>query len=224
MSIKLLLADDHSLVRSGLRALLESKPGFEVLGEASDGIAAVKLAKILTPDIIIMDIGMPKLNGIDAIEAIAESNPEIAIITLSMHREERFITGAFQAGAKGYLLKNSMFEELMLAINTVYSGQFYLSPQIANVVIDGFRGKTPDSSLQRPASLLTTREREVLQLLAEGEKTAEIGQQLNIGTKTVETHRRNIMTKLDVRHPVELIKYALREGIIPLDTWLAPKN
>jgi len=224
MSIKLLLADDHSLVRSGLRALLETNPGFEVLGEASDGISAVKLAKILTPDIIIMDIGMPKLNGIDAIEAIVENNPEIAIITLSMHREERFISGAFQAGAKGYLLKNSMFDELTLAINTVYSGQFYLSPQIANVVINGFRGKAPDSSMHRPASLLTTREREVLQLLAEGEKTAEIGQQLNIGTKTVETHRRNIMTKLGLSHPVEMIKYALREGIIPLDTWLAPKE
>jgi len=224
MPIKIVLADDHNLVRKGLKMMLEAESDIEILGEAKDGISAVKITKKLNPDIVIMDISMPKLNGIDAIESILSNNPEIGIITLSMHREERFITGAFQAGAKGYLLKDSMLDELMQAIHTVYKGQFYLSPQIAHVVVNGFNNKLSSENSTRPASLLTSREREVLQLITEGTKTDEIGQQLTISPKTVESHRRNIMEKLGFKHPVELIKYALREGVVSLDTWLLPKN
>ncbi len=224
MAITIVLADDHNLVREGLRTMLEDNHDITILGEAEDGISAVKLARDLAPDIVIMDIGMPKLNGIDAIEAIVRDNPEIVIIVLSMHREERFITGAFLAGAKGYLLKDSLFDELMQAIHAVHKGQFYLSPQIAHVAVNSFKNKLSSGKLLRPASTLTTREREVLQLLTEGAKTAEIGLQLYISPKTVEAHRRNIMEKLDLKQPVELIKYALREGIVSFDTWLAPEN
>jgi DNA-binding NarL/FixJ family response regulator len=224
MPITIVLADDHNLVRKGLRGLLENNPDITILGEAEDGIAAVKLAKDLVPDIVIMDIGMPKLNGIDAIEPIVRNNPEIAVITLSMHREERFITGAFQAGAKSYILKDSLFDELMQAIQAVHKGQFYLSPAIAHIAIKSLQGNVSSGDMRRPASTLTTREREVLQLLTEGKKTSEIGTQLNISTKTVESHRRNIMEKLNLKQPVELIKYALREGVVPLDAWLAPEN
>lgn len=221
MAIKIILADDHNMVRRGLRTMLENNQDITILGEAEDGIAVVKLARDLKPDIVIMDISMPKLNGIDAIEAIVGMNRKIAIIALSMHGEERFISGAFLAGAKGYILKESLFDELMQAIYTVHKGQFYLSPKIAHVAVNRFMNKPTSGDSLRPASVLTTREREVLQLMVEGIKTTEIGRRLFISTKTVESHRRNIMEKLEIKQPVELIKYALREGIISIDTWLS---
>lgn len=224
MAITMILADDHNMVRRGLRTMLENYQDITILGEAGDGISVVKLAKELKPDIVIMDISMPKLNGIDAIEAIVGNNRKIAIIALSMHREERFISGAFLAGAKGYLLKDSLFDELMQAIHTVHKGQFYLSPKISHVAVDSFINKPLSGDSLRPASLLTPREREVLQLMAEGIKTTEIGSRLFISAKTVESHRRNIMEKLEIKQPVELIKYALREGIISLDTWLSMES
>ncbi len=224
MPITIILADDHNIVRKGLRTMLEKNQDIAILGEAEDGVSVVKLASALKPDIVIMDISMPKLNGIDAIEAIVRNNQKIAIIALSMHREERFISGAFLAGAKGYLLKESLFDELMQAIYVVHKGQFYMSPKIAHVAVSSFINKSSSRDSLRPASVLTVREREVLQLLAEGRKTAEIGRSLFISAKTVESHRHNIMEKLDLKQPVELIKYALREGIISLDTWLSMDN
>jgi len=224
MAITIILADDHNMVRAGLRTMLENNQDITILGEAEDGVSAVKLASALKPDIVIMDISMPRLNGIDAIKAIVGNNPKIAIIALSMHREERFISGAFLAGAKGYLLKESLFDELMQAIYVVHKGQFYMSPKIAHVAANSFINKPPSGDSLRPASILTAREREVLQLLAEGRKTTEIGKSLFISTKTVESHRRNIMEKLDLKLPVELIKHALREGIISLDVWLSTEN
>ncbi len=223
MDITVMLADDHNLVRKGLIALLKKIPNISLLGEAEDGIAAVKLARDLVPDIVLIDIGMPKLNGIDATESIVENNSEVAVIILSMHNEKSYVCGALQAGAMGYLLKDSLVDELNMAIQTVYNGQFYLSPQIAHFVVSGFLDKTAVGNAHRPASILTTREREVLQQLAEGGKNAEIGERLNISIKTVESHRRNIMEKLGLKRQVELIKYALREGIIPLDAWLSSK-
>jgi DNA-binding NarL/FixJ family response regulator len=201
--------------------MLENNQDITILGEAEDGHSVVKLARDLKPDVVIMDISMPKLNGIDAIEAIVGNNQKIAVLALSMHREQRFIRGAFLAGAKGYLVKESLFDELMQAIYTVHKGQFYLSPAIAHVAVNSFINKPSPGDSLRPASALTTREREVLQLLAEGTKTTEIGRRLFISTKTVESHRRNIMEKLDIKQPVELIKYALQEGIISIDTWLS---
>lgn len=221
MPITILLADDHNMVRRGLKTMLENNQDITILGEAEDGHSVVKLARDLKPDVVIMDISMPKLNGIDAIEAIVGNNQKIAVLALSMHREQRFIRGAFLAGAKGYLVKESLFDELMQAIYTVHKGQFYLSPAIAHVAVNSFINKPSPGDSLRPASALTTREREVLQLLAEGTKTTEIGRRLFISTKTVESHRRNIMEKLDIKQPVELIKYALQEGIISIDTWLS---
>ena len=223
MDITVMLADDHNLVRKGLIAILEKIPNIILLGEAEDGIAAVRLARDLVPDIVLIDIGMPKLNGIDATESIVKNNPEVAVIVLSMHNEKNYVCGALQAGAMGYLLKDSLVDELNMAIQTVYYGQFYLSPKIAHFVVSGFLDKTAVGNAHRPASKLTTREREVLQQLAEGGKNAEIGERLNISIKTVESHRRNIMEKLGLKRQVELIKYALREEIIPLDAWLSSK-
>lgn len=224
MAITVMLADDHNLVRRGIRALLESNADITVLGEAEDGVSAVKMARGLKPDVILMDIGMPKLNGIGATEAIVGHNPKISIIILSMHKEERFISGAFRAGARGYLLKDSLLDELMLAINAVHRGEFYLSPKIAHIAVNGFKNKMQSSNPLQPASILTSREREVLQLLAEGGKTAEIGSQLNISPRTVESHRRNIMEKLDLKQFVELVKYAIREGVVSMDTWLSSEE
>ncbi|MCK5515546.1 MAG: response regulator transcription factor [Desulfobulbaceae bacterium] len=219
MDITVILADDHTLVRKGLKELLDKIPDISVLGEAEDGITAVKLARDLAPDIVLIDIGMPKLNGIDATKSIVKSNPDVAVIALSMHGERSYVCGAIEAGARGYLLKDSLVDELNMAIQTVYNGEFYLSPKIAHFVVSGFLGKTASDG-HGPASLLTTREREVLQQLAEGGKNAEIGARLNISIKTVESHRRNIMRKLGINRQVELIKYALREGLVPLDAWL----
>jgi DNA-binding NarL/FixJ family response regulator len=223
IDITVVLADDHTLVRKGLMELLSKIPDINVLGEAEDGITAVKLARDLAPDIVLIDIGMPKLNGIDATKSIVKNNPDVAVIALSMHGEKNYVCGAIEAGARGYLLKDSLVDELKMAIQTVYNGQFYLSPKIAHFVVSGFLGKTA-SGRSRPASVLTTREREVLQQLAEGEKNAEISARLNISIKTVESHRRNLMSKLGINRQIELVKYALREGLIPLDTWLAPSK
>ncbi len=223
-NITVILADDHILVRKGIIVLLDKIPGISVLGEADDGVAAVKLAQELAPDVVLIDIGMPKLNGIDATELIIKNNPEIAVIALSMHEEKSYVSGAIHAGAMGYLVKDCLVDELNMAILAVYNRQYYLSPKIAHFVVSGFLGEAAAGDMHRPASLLTTREREVLQQLAEGGRNAEISLRLNISVKTVESHRRNIMEKLGLKGYVELIKYALREGVVPLDTWLASKE
>lgn len=223
MSITIVLADDHTLVREGLRSMLEKNNDIRILGEAADGISAVKFATELKPDIVIMDIGMPGLNGIDAIEAILSVCPEIGVIILSMHKEERFVSGALLAGARGYLLKENLFNELIQAVYAVNNGHFYLSSQIAHVAVNSFKSQFPAERIQRPAFVLTSREREILQLLVEGKKVAEIANQLCISPKTVETHRRNISEKLHIKQPVDLIRYALREGIVSFDTWVSQK-
>jgi len=217
MNIKILVADDHKIVRDGLRTLIEKENGMEVIAEAEDGRAAVKQAKKLLPDIVIMDITMPDLNGIDATRAIFEEAPGVKVIALSMHSDRRFVSGMLEAGASAYLLKDSAFEELATAIRAVVANQIYLSPKIADIVVRRFVSKS--ASTERSAfTELTKREREVLQLLAEGVSTKEIAGRLNLSVKTVETHRANTMDKLDIHTISKLVKYAIREGLTSLES------
>lgn len=217
-AIKVILADDHILVREGVAAILETDPNISVIGQAADGLSAIDLTRNLTPDIAIVDIGMPKMNGITAIETIGSEYHDTATIVLSMHCHERYVLGAIRAGARGYILKNSLIDELVQAIHTVHLGHYYLSPQAAEVLIDKFKGDVPIQ--EGVVAHLSKRERGVLQLIAEGHKTAKVAEILSISVKTVESHRRNIMEKIGVRQHIDLVKYALRHGIIDFDVWL----
>lgn len=216
MSIKILLADDHKIVRDGLRSLLDAQPNMEVIAEAENGRKAVQLAQERKPDVVIMDISMPDLNGMDATHQMIKGRPKVKVIGLSMHSDRRYILGMFRAGATGFLLKDCAFEELATAINTVVANQPYLSPSIASTVIEEFvHGTSPARSFAR--DILTPREREVLQLLAEGWSTKQIASHLHVSVKTVETHRRRIMEKLGLQGIAELTKYAIREGLTSLN-------
>jgi two-component system, NarL family, response regulator NreC len=215
MSIKIILADDHKIIREGLHALLEKNPSMEVVAEAQDGLTTIRLAKKLLPDIVIMDIGMPDMNGIDATRQIISETKGIRVIALSMHSDRRFVLQMLKAGASGYLLKDSAFEELELAIQTVMSSQPYLSPKITDVVIKEYIHNIPANEAT-VFTALTAREREVLQLLAEGKTTKQIAVYLNISIKTIETHRQQVMEKLNMHSIAELTKYAIREGLTSL--------
>jgi two-component system, NarL family, response regulator NreC len=215
MPTRILLADDHRIMREGLRALLSGQPGISVVAEAENGRKAVQMARELTPDLVIMDVSMPDLNGIEATRQIAADNPDIRIIALSIHQDRRFVLQMFRAGASGYLLKDCAFEELTRAIRAVSDGQAYLSPGIAGVVVGEFLRNLVAEGAQNAPSL-TAREREVLQLMAEGKTTKEIASRLSISVKTVETHRRLIMEKLHLNSVAELTKYAIREGLTTL--------
>jgi len=211
MNIKILLADDHNLVRSSLARLLENEIDFHVVGETDNGRETVKLAKELSPDIIIMDIGMPELNGIEATKQILQVSSNTKIIALSMHSDKQFVTGMFKAGASGYLLKDCAFDELIDAIYTVQNKRVYISKEISGIVISEMIGSTSKDS-----SELSDREKEVLQLLVEGKSTKEIASILHLSIKTIESHRKNIMTKLELYTIPELTKYAVRMGITSL--------
>lgn len=215
MKIKILVADDHKIVRDGLKKLLEKHEELLVAGEAEDGRGAVRLVKELKPDVVIMDIAMPDLNGIEATRQLMAERQDLKIVALSMHSERKFVTEMLKAGASAYLLKDCAFEELETAIRTVVKGKIYLSPAIAGVVIENFVRNVPRFD-KTVFSLLSDREREVLQLMSEGKSTKEIAQQLNLSIKTVETHRNNIMSKLDIHSVAELTKYAIREGLTSL--------
>jgi DNA-binding NarL/FixJ family response regulator len=217
MSIKILLADDHKIVRDGLRALIEKYPDMEVVAEAADGRTAVRLVKELRPKVVIMDISMPDLNGIEATRQILVEEPEVKILTLSMHSDSRYVKEVFKVGAAGYLLKECAFEELANAIYTVAADQIYLSPRITHVVINDYLSKLP-AARTSVFSVLTAREREVLQLLAEGKTTKEIAFSLDLSVKTVEAHRQKIMEKSDIHSVAELTKYAIREGLTSLES------
>ena len=217
MATSVLIADDHKILREGLRTLLQNERDIEVVGEAENGRNAVHLAKELQPDVVIMDITMPGLSGVEATRQIMAEAPGIRVVALSMHADRRFVAGVLAAGASGYLLKDSAFEELTLSIRTVMGNQVYLSPGITGVVIkDYMRRLSGTESGNTP--ILTPRETEVLQLLAEGRHTADIANLLQISVKTVETHRKQIMDKLDLHSVAELTKYAVREGLTSLDS------
>ena len=216
MKIKILLADDHKIIREGLRALIEKQSDMEVAAEAQDGLETVKLARKLSPDIVIMDIGMPGINGIDATRQIVAEDHNIKVIALSMHSDRRFVLQMLKAGASGYLLKDSAFEELVIAIHTIMKKQPYLSPKVTDVVVKEYLhnlGKNESTAF----SILTAREREVLQLIAEGKSTKQIASILNISVKTIETHRQQVMEKVGVHSVAELTKYAIREGLTSLE-------
>ena len=215
MNVKIVLADDHRILREGLRSLIEKQPGMVVCGAAEDGRAVVRLAQEKLPDLVIMDIAMPYLNGIEATRQIVEKNEKIKIIALSMHSDRRFVLEILKAGASGYVLKDCAFEEMTNAINTVMGGKIYLSPHIAESVIKDYVALS--SSAESIFTVLTRREREVLQLLTEGKKTREIAHSLNISIKTVETYRQQIMDKLNIYNIAELTKYAIREGLTSLE-------
>jgi len=215
MIIRVLLADDHAIILDGLASLLERNTDFKIVGRAGDGLSAVRLAAELFPDIVIMDISMPGLNGIEATRRILAANPKRKVIALSMHNDSRYISEALKSGALGYLLKESAFEELIAAVRTVMKGQCYLSASIAGVVIKDYVRRL-EKTESGAFSVLTPREREVLQALAEGLSTKEIACSLSVSVKTVETYRSQIMEKLDIHSVAELTKYAIREGLTSL--------
>ena len=210
--IRILIADDHKIMREGLLSLLEKQQNMEVIAEAENGRKAVQLALAKRPDIVIMDISMPDLNGIEATRQILAELSETRVIALSMHSDKRFVVEMFQAGASGFLLKDCAYQELALAINTVAARQTYLSPEVAGVMIEDYINRFP-APTSSPSSILTGREREVLQLVAEGWPTKKIADHLYVSVKTVETHRRQIMKKLDIYSIADLTKYAIREGL-----------
>jgi len=215
MQTKVLLADDHIIMRKGLRSLLEKQYNIQVLAEADDGRTTVRLARKLKPDLVIMDISMPDLNGIEATHQIIEAVEGVKVLALSMHSDKKFVTGMLKAGASGYLLKDSAFDELSRAIETVMNDQTYLSPKIAGIVVQDLMSSRSEDKNTAFTSL-TDREREVLQLLAEGKSTKQIASDLFVSVKTIETHRQHIMSKLNLYNIPDLVKYAIREGITDL--------
>lgn len=215
MSVTILLADDHQLLREGLRALLAQQPDMDVVGEAVNGIQAFEMARKLDPDVVIMDINMPELNGIEAARKIDKHCHGVKVLALSVHRDQNFVLEMLRAGASGYLLKDCALDELVLAIRMVMEGKYYLSPAITGTVLEDFLHNRGE--LKSTLSLLTNREREVLQLIAEGKSTRDTAETLNISAKTVETHRLRMMNKLGLRNVADLTKFALREGLTTLD-------
>ena len=216
MSIKILIADDHRIMRSGLRSLLDQEPDMEVVAEADNGRMTVQLARKLSPDVVIMDIAMPDLNGIEASRQILSEVPNVKVVALSMHSAEQFVAGMLGAGASGYLLKDCAHGELCLAIRSVVANQSYLSPAIADIVIETYRRELSKAEpLGFP--ILTPREREVLQLVAEGKSSKKIASLLHVSVKTVEAHRHQIMHKLNLHSVAELTKYAILKGIMSLE-------
>ena len=216
MTIRVLIADDHTIMRAGLRSLLEKEDQIEVVAEAENGRKAVQLAVTHKPDVVVMDVSMPDLNGIEATSQVLESLPEAKVIALSMHSDKRFVMGMLRAGAFGYLLKDCASQELANAIVSVASNKKYLSPDIAGVVIDDslYGGRQGGETV---SSMISAREREVLQLIAEGWSTKQIAAHLYVSVKTIETHRRQIMKKLDLHNIADLTKYAIREGLTSVE-------
>jgi two-component system, NarL family, response regulator NreC len=212
--IRVLLADDHQLMRSGVRLMLERQADLEVVGEASDGREAVALAKSLKPDVVVMDIGMPSLNGIEAAHQMTQEQPELAVMILSMHADESYVLRALRAGARGYLLKDSAEADLTRAVHVVAGGKSFFSPAVSKLLLDDYVRKLKRSGTDDPYDLLTPREREVLQLVAEGKSNKDIANLLNLSVYTVESHRSNLMEKLHLNGLPELILYAVRRGII----------
>ena len=213
MNVRLLLADDHALMREGLKSLLANEADLSVVGEAENGQATIDLAKKVGAHIVIMDVAMPDLNGIEATRKLLKANPNIKVIALSGHSNREFVREMLKAGASAYVLKSRAFEELIRAIREVVKGKKYLSSDIAQGVVDEYVEISTSMSANPAFVVLTDREREALQFIAEGKSTKEVADALNVSVKTIETHRRNVMEKLNLHSVAELTKYAIREGI-----------
>jgi two-component system, NarL family, response regulator NreC len=212
--IRILIADDHGIVRKGLRLQLEQNNDFEVVGEATEGREAVRMAEELLPDVVIMDIAMPTLNGIQATTQLVKKNPQIGVIILSMYSDESYLMRTLAAGAKGYLLKDSADVDLHRAVEVVAQGKPFFSPAIAGTLLEDYMRQLQQRGLQDSYDLLTEREKEILQLLAEGKSNKDVAGILNLSTNTVETHRTRIMQKLDLHSTADIVLYAVRKGII----------
>jgi DNA-binding NarL/FixJ family response regulator len=212
--IRILLADDHTVVRKGLRLLLESHPGFTVVADAANGREAVALAGEHRPDVVVMDIAMPILNGIEAARQILARQPHAAVVFLSMHADESYVLRALKAGARAYLLKDSAEHDLIDAVHAVHEGKAFFSPAISKMLVEDYVHQMQERKVEDSYELLTTREREILQLFAEGKNNKDVANILNLSLYTVETHRSNIFQKLNLHSGAELILYAIRKGVI----------
>lgn len=212
--LRLLLGDDHTIVRHGLRKILEEKPEWTVVGEAGDGREAVRQTLALKPDVAVLDIGMPLLNGIEATAQIVKRAPQVNVLILSMHSQEAYVSRALQAGASGYLLKDSAGTDLIHAITTITSGKSYFSPAISKLMLDDYVRRVAETKVVDKYDALSEREREIFQLIAEGRSNKEVAELLGISVATVETHRARILEKLDVHNTAELVLYAVRRGVI----------
>jgi DNA-binding NarL/FixJ family response regulator len=217
-NISIIIADDHRLLREGLRCLLEKQPGLKPVADAADGRNTVKLVQKFKPAVVVMDVSMPDMNGIEATRQIKKDSPEVKIIGLSMHADKHFVTEMLKAGASGYLLKHCAFEELGIAIRTVAENRIYLSPEITGIVLEDYMQAVHNGKKKANGNgtTLSGREREVLQLVAEGKSTKDVAALLNVSVKTIETHRQNIMEKLNLFSIAELTKYAIAEGLTEL--------
>ncbi len=216
MSTRILLVDDHGVIREGLRSLLEKQADIEVVGEAEDGRKAIELVRELLPEIVVMDITMPNLNGVDATRQIKQSFPQVSIIALSIHANRLFVTNMLKAGASAYILKECLFDELIQSIREVQAGNTYLSPRITGVVVGDYIERLAMTSEPQSAGL-TNRQRQIVQALAEGKMMKQIALELHVSVKTIEADRRQIMEKLDIHSVAELTKYAVREGLTSLE-------
>jgi two-component system response regulator NreC len=212
--LRILLADDHIVMRTGLRALLERQPDLEVVGESENGRETIELAASLRPDVVVMDVGMPDMNGIEATKAIVTQRPTTAVVILSMHSDESYVMRALKAGARGYLLKDSAAADLIGAIQAVSQNKSFFSPRVSRILAEDYVRVLKQKGAVDSYDLLTTREREILQLLAEGKANKEVATTLNISPYTVETHRSHILQKLNLHNPADLVLYAVRKGII----------
>jgi DNA-binding NarL/FixJ family response regulator len=213
MGARILLADDSRLMREGLASLMRHEPDMDLVGEAADGMESVSLARKLQPDLVVMDLTMPGLNGIDATQRILAQSPNVKVLCLSVHDEQQLVAAVIDAGASGYLLKNCAFEELARAVRTVMANQVYISPSITAVLVADFRARRGAATVSA-FSRLTARERQIVQLLAEGYSTKEISERLRVSSKTVATHREHVMAKLQIHSIAQLTRYAIAEGLV----------
>jgi two-component system response regulator NreC len=217
MNIRLLIADDHKMMREGLKSLISKEAGMSIVGEADNGEEIVNLSRKMTPHVAVIDVTMPDLNGIEATRKIIKDNPSIKVVGLSGHPDRHFVREMLKAGASAYILKQTAFDELIRAIHEVMAGRTYLSPEVTQGLVDSYVRSSPRKGENPAFATLTDREREALQLLAEGRSSKEIANKMGVSVKTVETHRRNIMEKLNLHSVAELTKYAIREGVTSLE-------